>query len=224
MKKIKKTIIACGSIKAELENLHSGQDDIELKFMPQSLHRQPKKLTERLQTAINNAAHNTKMIVLGYGLCSNGTVGLKAPGTCLIIPKLHDCIGIYLGGIMHYYKLFQELPGTYYLTRNWIINQKDPLGLVNNEYTKRVGYDMAKEAMDTEIKNYKYIAFINNHTGDSDYYRNIAIENAQFFNKKFIEIEGSTVLLNKIINGPYKKKEFVILNPGEKSKQSHFLK
>lgn len=224
MKKYNKTIIACHSIKTELENVHNNQQDIKLGFMPQFLHRSPEKLTVRLQETIDKEAEFTNTIVLGYGLCSNGTAGLKAPSTGLIIPKIHDCITLYLGGERNYSRLFYQYPGTYFLTPNWIDNKKDPLGLVENEYKQRVGFDMAKEAMETEIKNYNYIAFINNKSEHENYYRQRTQENAEYFNKDFVEFEGSMDLLTKIVEGPYDNENFVKVNPNEFSKQSQFLK
>ncbi|MFO8054523.1 MAG: DUF1638 domain-containing protein, partial [Bacteroidales bacterium] len=141
MKKFKKTIIACSSIKAELEKLHAGRKDVHLVFNPQSWHRLPEKLSEMLQEKIDHVAGESEAIVLGYGLCSKATANLKAPDTGLYIPKVHDCISIYLGGNEIYEKLSRKYPGTYFLTKNWIDNKKDPLGLINNEYQERVGYD-----------------------------------------------------------------------------------
>ena len=224
MKQYNKTIIACRSIKTELEKVHNNQKDIKLVFVPQFLHRNPEKLTNRLQETIDKEAEFTNNIVLGYGLCSNGTAGLKAPETGLIIPKVHDCITLYLGGEKSYTRLFYQYPGTYFLTPNWIDNKNDPLGLVQYEYKQRVGYDMAKEAMETEIKNYKYIAFINNNSENTNYYKERTKENAEFFDKEYIEFEGSVDFLTKIIEGPYDNEDFVWVKPNEFSKQSQFLK
>ncbi|MFO8054481.1 MAG: hypothetical protein R6U19_04880, partial [Bacteroidales bacterium] len=59
---------------------------------------------------------------------------------------------------------------------------------------------------------------------NTDYYRRVARENASFFNKKFVELQGSTALLQKILDGPYTKDAFVILGPDEISTQNHFIK
>ncbi|MFO7789455.1 MAG: DUF1638 domain-containing protein [Bacteroidota bacterium] len=220
----KKTIIACGSIKTELEYIKRVYDaDVKLIFMPQDFHRTPQKMAAMLQHNIDKEAEKAQQIVLGYGLCSNGTAGLEAPETGLIIPRIHDCITMYLGSRERYKEAEKQYPGTYFLTKHWIDNEFDPLGLVNNEYTERVGYDMAVEAMETELKNYKHIAFINTPGIEAEKYRKIAHQNAEFFNKTFIELKGDDTYFKKILTGPYDPENFVILKHNETSNLKQFL-
>src|SRR6056297_2478403 len=166
-----RTIIACGSIKPELEKLAHHRDDVKIRTMPQNLHRTPHKMKDLIQKVIQKAEGENDQIVLGYGLCSNGVVGIEAPKQGLYIPRVHDCIALYLGSRDKYQRIFSKNPGTYHLTKSWIDNQKDPLGLVENEYTERVGREFAEEAMNTEIRNYKYISFVNTGAGDDEKYR-----------------------------------------------------
>lgn len=225
MSKPGRTIIACGSIRSELENAREKSGiDVTLIFMPQNFHRKPEKMTPFLQERINRESEKGKMVILGYGLCSGGTAGLKAPEYGLVIPKIHDCISMYLGSNAEYKRIFKHYPGTYFLTRNWIDNQLDPKGLVNNEYTKRVGYEMAKEAMETELKNYKYIAYIDTTGSKTDKYRNIAKENARIFNKEFIELKGSDKFFISLLKGPYDNENFLKFKYKEISNHNHFLK
>ena len=219
-----KKIIACGSIKPELEMLAGESQQLQIRYMPQNLHRIPHKLTELLQKAIDQADESFTHVVLGYGLCSNGIVGLKAPSQGLYIPMVHDCISFYLGSAKAYHKIFSKYPGTYHLTRSWIDNQTDPLGLMRNEYTKRVGAEMAEETMQTEIRNYKYISYVDTITGDSEKYRSVARENAAYFNKKFVEYKGSDTFFRKILFGPYQNPDFIFIKPGDIVKQKDFIK
>ncbi|HKL38108.1 MAG TPA: DUF1638 domain-containing protein [Bacteroidales bacterium] len=217
-------IIACGSIRPELEMLAGNQEEIEFRFLPQNLHRIPEKLTAVLQKAIDETGDDASEIVLGYGLCSNGVVGLKAPHQGLFIPRVHDCIAFYLGSHQAYQKIFSQKPGTYHLTRSWIDNQTDPLGLMRNEYTRRVGPELAEETIRTEIRNYRYISYVSTIAGDSAKYRACARENARFFDKEFIEYPGSDEYFRKILYGPYQEPDFIRIDPGTIVKQKDFLK
>lgn len=58
-------------------------------------------------------------LVLGYGLCSNGVVGLEAGEIPLVIPRTDDCIGLMLGSQQRYLELFDQNPGTYWFSHNW---------------------------------------------------------------------------------------------------------
>jgi len=217
-------IIACGSIRPELEMLADGQEEIEMRFLPQNLHRIPEKLTAVLQKALDETGEDASEIVLGYGLCSNGVVGLKAPRQGLLIPRVHDCIAFYLGSHQAYQKVFSQKPGTYHLTRSWIDNQTDPLGLMRNEYTRRVGPELAEETIRTEIRNYRYISYVSTIAGDSEKYRTCARKNAEFFGKEFIEYPGSDQYFRKILYGPYQEPDFIRIEPGAIVKQKDFLK
>ena len=68
-------------------------------------------------------------IVLGYGLCSNGLVGVTARRQKLIVPRCHDCIALFLGSPARYDAVFRDHPGTFYLTPGWVKENQDPLGI-----------------------------------------------------------------------------------------------
>lgn len=221
---IMKKIIACGSISPELERLREGHPEVDIQYLPQNLHRAPDKMKTHIQEALDKLSGDYETVILGYGLCSNGIVGLKAPEQGLYIPRIHDCIALYLGSREAYHRIFKQHPGTYHLTKSWILNKTDPLGLVENEYTERVGREMAEEAMQMEIKNYEYISFVNTLADNADKYRERARKNAEHFNKKFIEYKGSDDYFRKILFGPYENKDFIYISPHNEVKQKEFLK
>ena len=69
-----------------------------------------------IQEQIDQAAEYASQIVLGYGLCSNGIVGITARNQSLIVPRCHDCITLFLGSPAAYSEVFKERSGSYYLT------------------------------------------------------------------------------------------------------------
>lgn len=218
-----KAIIACGSIQPELDKLCDKQE-VKTYYLPQNLHRTPQKMANAIQDIIKKIPADIEKVILGYGLCSNGIVGVEAPAQGLYIPKIHDCIALYLGSRKKYNEIFKNHPGTYHLTQSWIENEKDPLGLLQNEYTERVGREMAEEAMQHEIKNYEHISYINTGTGDVEKNRQRAKENAKYFGKTFIEYKGTNQYFKKILEGPYQNDDFVYIEPHQKVKQIQFLK
>ena len=216
-------IISCAIIKPELEIIRKNAGEVDIQYLPQNLHRLPHKLKDILQEAIDRSDQQEEKIILGFGLCSNAVSGIKAPAQGLFIPRVHDCISFYLGSREKYRQLFNKYPGTYYLTRGWMENQKDPLGLMENEYTERVGREFAEEAMRRELKNYKYISFINT-TNESGKWLKRAKDNAAFFGKEFIEYKKSDRFFKKIVFGPYDEPDFIYVKPYDRIKQEEFLK
>ncbi|MFW6202664.1 MAG: DUF1638 domain-containing protein [Marinilabilia sp.] len=218
-------IIACGGIKGELEQIRkeAGEDAPEVQYLRQDFHRAPDKLHEELQKMLDQVTSEYDQVVLGYGLCSNAVAKLKAPKQGLYIPRVHDCIAFYLGSREKYQETFKKNPGTYYLTPTWINNQKDPLGAMRNEYTERVGPEMAEEAMRYEIKNYSRISFIETPHTNQRYWEK-AKENADFFNKEFVVYRSNDTYFRKILFGPYNTSDFVYIEPHNHVKQQDFLK
>lgn len=218
-------VIACGGIKEELEHLRkeAGEDAPAVQYLRQDFHRAPDKLHEELQKTLDQLPSEYNQVVLGYGLCSNATAGLKAPAQGLYIPRVHDCISFYLGSREKYREEFKKNPGTYYLTSTWINNQKDPLGSMRNEYTERVGPEMAREAMEYEIRNYSRISFIET-PNTAPRYLEKAKENADFFNKELVVYKSNDTYFRKILFGPYEAPDFVYIAPNNEVKQQDFLK
>lgn len=219
----KKVIVACGSLEPELLALEPDPAETELRFEDQNLHRTPHLMAEVLQETIGEIAEYADPIVLGYGLCSNGIVGLSAPSQQLIIPRTHDCLGLFMGSHEAYVKAFRERPGSYYLTPGWLAEKKDPIGIMKHDYIPRVGPEEAESALREELKHYSHIVYIDTGARHPSGLRARARENAEFLDLEFMEMKGSMSLIRKLVFGPYEPPEFVIVEPGEKVKQDDFI-
>jgi hypothetical protein len=225
MNKSREVLIACGSIRPELAGVHKENPHLEIRYLDQNLHLTPKKMKEMIQPEIDQASGYARHIVLGYALCSNGVVGLQARTQALIIPRCHDCIGFFLGSHETYMQAFEKRPGTYYLTPGWIEAKKDPLGIVEQDYAPRLGWDTAVWAMNEELKHYTHIVFINTALCDAAPLRARAMKNAAFFDKEYEEIAGKSLrYFKKLVCGPYTDEAFVILKPGETLDQKMFFR
>ena len=91
------------------------------------------RLYEALQQAVDQVEPEVSEVVLAYGLCSNGVVGVIAPPQGLYIPRVHDCIALFLGSQAAYREAFQRRAGSYYLTPGWVAEQRDPLGMLEDD-------------------------------------------------------------------------------------------
>jgi hypothetical protein len=94
---------------------------VDLKFLEAGLHERPDVLKQKLQSAIDavSAVGGADRIVIGYGVCGRGTVGIQSRNIPLVIPKVHDCVAIFLGGDEAYRREFKKYPGTYYVSAGW---------------------------------------------------------------------------------------------------------
>lgn len=218
-----RVVVACRVMEPELEKVRDGDDRVELRLLDQGLHRTPQKMPEQIQEQVDLAAEYAKEIVLGYGLCSNGIVGVTARQQGLIVPRCHDCITFFLGSPKVYQKIFKERPGTYYLTPGWIAEKKDPLGIVEEEYAPRYGQETANWVMEEQFKNYTHVVLINTGVGELGPLQERALENARFLKKKYDEIQGSLEYFEKLIRGSSEEKDFIFIEPDKTINQDMFL-
>ena len=222
----RRVVIACRVMEPELNHVLAeegeGDEGVEVVYLDQLLHRTPGKLLDLVQEKIDQVAQRASRIVLGYGLCSNGVVGVTARQQGLIIPRCHDCIALFLGSPGRYQEIFRSKPGTYYLTPGWIREQKDPLGIIE-EYVPKYGRDTARWLIEEELKHYTHIALINTGVDEMAPLRVRAMENATLLKKQYEEIAGSLDYFREFLHGPYTDEKFLRLRLGERFTQEMFL-
>lgn len=218
-----KVVIACRVMEPELERVRMEDPGVEMRYIDQGLHRTPQKMAALVQGHVDEVAGSAAQVVIGYGLCSNGIVGVTARAQGLFVPRCHDCIALFLGSHEAYRKAFEEKPGTYYLTPGWIAEKKDPLGILQDEYTPKYGEETSLWVMEEELKHYTHIAFINTGFGDTESLRARARENAEFFKKAYEEITGSLDYFVRLVRGPYEKEAFFYLAQGQQITQEMYL-
>ena len=79
-------------------------NQVDLEFVPKGLHDLGcTGMVQRLQEALERVDETRyDAMLLGYALCNNGLVGLRARTKPLIIPRAHDCITLFLGSAARY--------------------------------------------------------------------------------------------------------------------------
>ena len=135
-------LIACKVLQREIAScLVRTKNFIDLTFIRQEYHEIPKNLVDILQEEIdmvesgkdvhsgeyNNPLRMKKLdaILLGYGLCSNALVGLRAKSLPLVVPRAHDCTTLLMGSKEAYREYFDTVKGTSFITRGWVDNGKN---------------------------------------------------------------------------------------------------
>ena len=208
---VSRKVIACATVIEEVLPLLP--EDMTYEVFDFGLHLIPEKLRNKLQEAIDAASAEADTIILGYGLCSMAAVGLKATRCTLVIPRVDDCIAIFLGSRAAYQKQFGQEPGTYYLTKGWIEVSDTPFA----EYERLVekyGPERADRMIKLVFKNYTRLAFIDTGCYEQERYREYARRMARQFGLRYEEIPGSTALIRKMLYGPWDG-DFVIARPGD---------
>lgn len=216
-----KKIIACAAVLEEMRPVLP--PDITYEALDIGLHSRPEKLKWALQEAIDRSARDIRVLILGYGLCSKGAVGLKAPDTAsLVIPKVHDCIAIFLGSHASYAKEMAKERGTYFLAKGFMEAGGTPLDEYRNAM-ERFGKKTADKVMKAMFSHYTRLLFVNTGHEEIEKYSDHARTAARQLGLRYEETRGSRALMRKMVHGPWDE-EFIIAEPGKTLTLDQFLK
>jgi hypothetical protein len=214
----RRRVIACATVIEEIQPFLP--DDVSFEVLDFGLHLRPEGLRKVLQEKIDEASSNADVLLLGYGLCSMAVIGLQAKTAHLIIPRVDDCIAIFLGSCAAYKKQARQEPGTYYLTKGWIEAGDTPFE-EHKLLIEKYGEEKARRMTGLMLKNYKRLAFINTGQYEIERYQAYARNIAEKFGLRYEEIEGSATLVKKMVFGPWDN-EFVVIEPGRTAQYTDF--
>ena len=216
-------LIACRVMIDEIRRFLPSE--VEAEVFEISQHVRPKLLKDALQEAIDRADGNHDFIMLGYGLCSNAVVGLVAQGSQLVIPKMHDCIGIFLGSHAAY-KAEMEREPAFFLTQGYIggyvAEQSGPLSEFDRA-ARRYGPERAEKLITEMMKPYKRLVYIRTtETLDLEADRRYSHNMAERLRMRYEEMAGTSDLLERMVKGDWND-DFVVTAPGQKITLEQFM-
>jgi len=212
----------------------ASEHQIDVRELPKGLHdRGGKTMAAALQLEIDKAdpaVHG--QVVLGYALCNNGLIGLRAPGVPLVAMRAHDCIACLLGSRQRYDQEFAAAPGTYWLSIGW--QERGGANSVltgpgtgvprdeNPEYLrllKKYGDENAAflwSELQEQTRHYERLAYID--TGIGPQAAAIADAQSKAADKgwRFERMLGDPAWLNTLVNGPWEGDDlFLVVPPGQ---------
>ena len=232
-------VIACEVLARETYHCAArSRNTADVELLTQGLHDNPDIGRARLQALIDAASPETySAVVLGYGLCSNMAVGLRAGSVPLVIPRAHDCITLLLGSKERYAAEFSAHPGTYWYSPGWLeyperggerveLVQKSGLGptLAYDQLVEKYGEDNARylaETMSTWAEHYTRGALIAFDFVADHRYEERTKEICREQGWEFVRLEGSLALLQRMLDGDWPDDQFVVLQPGQSLEASH---
>lgn len=200
-------------------------------FKIKGLHDNPEKMRIELQEEIDRISFSSyvdyQAIVLIYGLCSNGTMGITARNIPIIIPKAHDCITLFLGSKERYNREFSRNPGTYYFTTGWVERggetiDRSPasgygLGRTYEEYVEKYGEENAKYLFELErswLSRYNRAVYIDMRLPIPFSYEEDVKREAESRNWSYSKMDGDMRLIISAIDGSWNPNDFLIVPPG----------
>ena len=239
-------LIACKALTREFSYLCAqSEHNIDITYIRQGYHNAPEVLRRNLQEEIDrieggNDPHSNEnnanpsrnnlctqpdfdVILIGYGICSKGTLGLTSKRYKIVIPKCHDCISLLLGSPREYKEAFNKYNGCFWYTASWIENSNMPSEETTAreiEYYKEQEYDdetieyLLEDSKKWESA-YNYAGYINMPFYNNDPFKDYTKKAAEFMQWDYIELEGKLTYMERFLNGDWDNDDFIVINPGE---------
>jgi hypothetical protein len=218
-------VVTCAVLEIEFNHLAREHPHVlRVEVLEQGLHTEPDKLRRELQAAIDRveAGTDAEAIVLGYGICSRGTEGVRTSRCKLVIARAHDCITHLLGCKERYASYVAEHPGTYWYSPGWNRYGKPPGKKRHDdllrEYVKKYGEDNAQFLMETEqhwFKSYSHATYVDVGVGATPEDVAFTQECATWLGWKFDRQQGDPALLKAMLAGDWDNERFIVLEPGQ---------
>ncbi len=233
-------VIACGVLAIDIRRTAQALGlRVTSEYLPGGLHSHPRQLRETLQEAVDraSAAGLCDRIVVGYGICGRGTLDIHARNIPLAIPRVHDCIALFLGSDAAYREQFARCPGTYYVSAGWFEEKVQPSAAPDDgqapqpcpthdaasadraeleRLTAKYGPENAQAIltfMTSWRKNYQRAAFVDTGSGQKRRYADYARAMAEEFGWNYEELPGNLGLIEKLLGAERTSAEVLIVPP-----------
>ena len=218
-------LLICDVFEQELALVTVGATHIvEQRVFEIALHDRPEVMRGILQQAVSelDARDDISAIVLVYGLCGLGTVGLHARRHPLVIPRAHDCRAVFLGSKEEFARRQEACPGCYYYTPGWNQARREPgpdrMEFLKESLSQRFEPDDVEFLIESEQeiwRSYDTAAFIDLGTASAASEAEYTRSSANQLGWSFEHIQGDPGLLHDLIWGPWDDPRYQIVQPGQ---------
>ena len=222
-------LLACDVLKNELTQHQGGARIVETRFFEMGLHDHPGKLRAILQEhlAAVDARTDIDAVVLAYGLCGLGVVGLEPLRHRLVIPRAHDCITLFMGSKEAYAAHQKAHAASYYFTPGWNRGRRVPgpeaLEALRRDFAEKYDAEDLEYLVETtrgQWAQHDTAAYVDLGTPDAEAEAAYAQGCARWLGWNFERIAGDPTLLRDLLCGPWDAERFEVVEPGRRLEQA----
>ncbi len=230
---MKLKIIACEVLIREISWCVSRTPHmIDMVFTPKGAHESGELLRETIEKEIKKTEESGTdydAILLGYGLCGNGTTGLSSSLYPLIIPRAHDCCTLYLGSRHRFRELFEDNPSRPYSAAGYAergdtylhestVGAALGLNKTYEDYVELYGEENARFIMETiesaDENSCRELYYIDIPETAHPELRESCIKQAEKEEYQVKVHQGDIGLIRRLLEGDWDSEDFLTVPPG----------
>jgi hypothetical protein len=208
---------------------------IDAEFTEKGAHDKSETLRNKIQAAIDAARSGTRAydaVILGYGLCGNGLLGIKARSIPLVIPRAHDCCTVFLGSREAFTRYFKDNPSLPFSSAGYMERGGDPIheatalshlpGVAGSleELIERYGEENGRYIFDSlaspPVNKDHAVMFIDVPELSRLGFAQKCRARAQEAGMEFRLVPGDSRLIRMLLHGEWNEEEFLTVPPGHK--------
>jgi hypothetical protein len=224
-------LISCDVFEEELAVLFPGDPPWRaLRTLEMGLHDSPDRLRGEIAAVIRELEADpcVDTILLAYGLCGKGLLGLAAGRCPLVLPRAHDCISVLLGGPERHSAVLKENPATYFYSPGWVRGKRVPgpdrEAYLRELYTERHGDDdpeLIEDLIEADRETFShhncaaYVDMTDNAKAEA-YCRRCAESLAWEYKR----LPGDASILRDLVEGRWDPERFLVVEPGHRVVQA----
>lgn len=192
------------------------------------LHDQPDVLRKEVQATVNGLEANPEIetVLLFYGVCGNGLIGVKSRRCRMVLPRAHDCISVLLGSPDVHESVLKKNPGTYFYSPGWVRGRRVP-GPDRDAYLREYfgnkypdDEDLVEDLLEADQETFlhhncaAYVEVTDNREAES-YCKNCAAS----LGWEYRRLKGDASLLKDLLAGNWDPLRFLVTAPGTPIKE-----
>ena len=226
-------LISCEVLFRELcATVARSRHEIDLEFLPKGLHdlggRRMRGLIQERIDAVPPDRYQA--VLLGYGLCGNGALGLAARRIPLVAVRAHDCIAMLMGSSERYQTYFAEHSGVYFRSPGWLERGENTDQLTLEESRRRSGTGQTKEQLIEKYGEddglylwkeltsysaaYRQLTYIRTGVEPDGTLEASARREAAERGWQFDAVDGSLRIFKHLVDAEWNGPEFLVVPPG----------